>query len=138
MVEVDLFHFHHGCLKLWQVLTPESPSCSMSLEWGNAVVTAGPQAQEQSLPYVHAAEVPAFHSQGVGEDRNLDSEGKVHSSQLLDAYSSLVQHHDEPKRASYAPDWFVVGFPLVDDVHDGEQDTGLTLQGTVEGNAENG
>jgi len=61
----------------------------MSLEWGNAVVTAGPQAQEQSLPYVHAAEVPAFHSQGVGEDRNLDSEGKVHSSQLLDAYSSL-------------------------------------------------
>lgn len=53
-------------------------------------------------------------------------------------YSDLVQHHDEPKRASYAPDWFVVGFPLVDDVHDGEQDTGLTLQGTAEGSAENG
>lgn len=135
---MDPFHFHHGCLKLWQVLTPESLSCSMSLEWGNAVVTAAPQAQEQSLPYGHAAEVPAFRSQGAGEDRNLDSEGKVHSSQLLDAYSSLVQHHDEPKRASYAPDWFVVGFPLVDGVHDGEQDTGPTLQGTVEGSAENG
>ena len=53
-------------------------------------------------------------------------------------YSDLVQHHDEPKRASYAPDWFVVGFPLVDDVHDGEQDTGPTLQGTEEGSAENG
>lgn len=98
---------------------------------------AGPQAQEQSLPYVHAVEVPAFHSQGVGEDRNLDSEGEVHSLQLLDAYSSLVQHHDEPKRANYAPDSFVVGFPLVDDVHGGEQDTGPTLQGKVEGSAEN-
>ena len=53
-------------------------------------------------------------------------------------YSDLVQQHDEPKRASYVPDWFVVGFPLVDDVHDGEQDTGPTLQGTVEGSAENG
>jgi hypothetical protein len=61
----------------------------MSLEWGNVVAIAGPQAQEQSLPYVHAVEVPAFHSQGVGEDRNLDSEGEVHSLQLLDAYSSL-------------------------------------------------
>jgi hypothetical protein len=51
-------------------------------------------------------------------------------------HPNLVQHHDEPKKANYVPDWFVVGFPLAGDAHGGGQDTGLTLQGKLEANAE--
>jgi hypothetical protein len=40
-------------------------------------------------------------------------------------------------KANYVPDWVVVGFPLVDDAHGDEQDTGPTLQGKVEGSGEN-
>lgn len=53
------------------------------------------------------------------------------------SYPYLVQQNDEPRKANYVPDWVVVGFPLVDASHGDEQDTGLTLQGKVEGSAEN-
>lgn len=134
MVVVDLLHCFHGCPKLCYQQRSQSPSYSMILERKNAMVIFGHQQQVQSLPCGHAEEVPAILGPGqpmmdVEEDNNPGPE-EVHSFLLLGAYSSLdqVHPHDDPRKTNYAPDWVVMGFPLVDDVRDDEQDTDPTLQ----------